>query len=137
MTSQIGEWIPVETTETPGKVRADHGALHLAGMSWAYLTPVQWEALKEAGDRLVAGMLGRKAVELAEAAEAAGALEDFAWQVAGTFRNPVAAPALEAMTDADWAHVARVIREFEGTGVSVTGPLREFWDAAGKALADG
>lgn len=129
MSEHITGWVPVETMDITGRVRADHGALHLDRLMWAYLTATQWEALKDAGDALLAGARGRKAVELATEA---GVLRDLADYLSGTFPFPDEAPAPEAMTDADWANVDRVLRALPGS----YGWLKTAWDAAGMALAE-
>lgn len=129
MASQVTEWIPVETMGIEGRVRADHGALHLDRMSWAYLTPAQWEALKAAGDQLVAGIRGRKVLELAS--EAGGvALLMLADDVEDCLTEPWS---LDEMTDADWLRVARVLDRPDAPHKA----LWAFWDAAGKALETG
>jgi hypothetical protein len=130
MASQITGWVPVETMGIEGRVRADHEALHLDRLSWAYLTPAMWAEFRAAGDQLMAGIQGRKAVELAEEA---GTLKDLADYAPGAFPFPAKVPAPADMTDADWGHVADVLRVLPGS----FGPLRKFWDAAEKALETG
>ena len=61
MTGQVTEWVPVETTEGPARMRADNGSLLIHGLLWSYLTPAMWEAMKATGDRLLAGERGREA----------------------------------------------------------------------------
>lgn len=122
-------WVPVETLDdmAGARVRADSEALHIAGMAWAYLTPSQWQAMREACDALVAGLAGRKAAELA--AEA-GDLDDLDGLARGCHPVPDDLPPVQEWTDAQWAHVAYVLDRSPAS----FGLLREYWDKAGKAL---
>lgn len=126
----ITEWVPVETQDITGRIRVDHGGLHLDRLMWAYLSAAQWEALKAEGDRLMAGAQGRKALALAT--EAIG-MAWFAGQVDAMFPDPEKAPGVDRMTDADWAHIARVLRDLPGAYPLV----QSWWDAAGKELSGG
>lgn len=123
----ITEWVPVETQDITGRIRVDHGALHLDRLTWAYLSAAQWEALKAEGDRLLAGAQGRKAVALASGTLA---LFDLSSDVEGCLPD---FPGLDGMKDADWAHVSRVLRDLDGSFPL----LRDLWDAAGKELSSG
>lgn len=117
----VSDWVPVETLDGTGQMRADSGALHVADFSWACLTPAQWEAAKATGDRLLAGARGRKMVALASGTLA---LFELAADVEGCLPQ---FPGLDAMTDDDWAHIARVLRDLPGPVL-----LRDLWEQAGQ-----
>ncbi len=103
-------------------------AIRVKGMA-CVLTAAQWEAVKEAGDRLLAGERGRKALALAVNAggqQEEGFRGNVQWIHGG--RGPA-----EELDDAAWANVARVLREMP----SGFGDLRWLWDAAGKEGSGG
>src|SRR5256885_11448653 len=105
----VTEWVQAETQDGPVRIRADYGKLLVQDMDWVYLSPAQWEALKEKGDQLLAGARGRKALALASesmalfglAADVEACLPEF--------------PGLDGMTDEHWEHVARVLRQLPGS----------------------
>jgi hypothetical protein len=128
MSEQITGWVPVETMDIAGRVRADHGALHLDGLSWAYLDAAQWEALKVTGDRLMAGIRGRKVLELASEAGGTALL-----MLAGDVEDCLTEPwSLDEMTDADWLRVARVLDRPDAPRKV----LWALWEQAGNALTE-
>jgi hypothetical protein len=106
-------------------VRGDYGSVRLLIGSEPALSWAEWEQLDLAATRLYAGQRGRKAAGLAQ--EAGTRIPaDFAADVAGTFPSTAEAPPLEAMTDWDWARVARVLRSLGGSFPT----LRAFWESA-------
>jgi hypothetical protein len=120
----VGEWVPIETRDITGRMRADNGALHVDRLMWAYLSAAQWEAAKATGDRLMAGIRGRKVLALADGTMA---LFDLSSDVEGCLPE---FPGLDGMRDADWAHVARVLRDLDGSFPL----LRGLWEQAGREL---
>jgi hypothetical protein len=96
------------------------------GESWRSFSLEQWDALHEAGQRLLAGEQGRKVVEMASVADPMSL-----FQLAADIEDCLGdAVSLDGMTDAQWLRVARVI-----DGAGTRSLLEELWDAAGKARA--
>ena len=98
-------------------------AIRVRGMA-CVLTAGQWETMKEAGDRLLAGERGRKVLALASGTMA---LFDLACDVEACLPE---FPGLDGMRDADWARVARVLRDLDGSFPL----LRGLWEQAGREL---
>jgi hypothetical protein len=125
----VGEWVLVETRESAGeaRMRADHDCLHIDGLAWSYLGADEWEKFSAAGDAIFAGMRGRKMLALACELDERDEVDGLA---RGCFGFPDQLPPAEEWTDEQWAHVAHVLRSSGSFGL-----LKEWWDAAGVALA--
>lgn len=104
--------------------------IRLSGRKWwghsVELTPAA--AREHAGQVLAtaAGIQGRRVLALATGSLAA----DIAADVEACFAK---APGLDAMTDADWAHVDYVLRALPGSWPL----LRGLWEQAGEELSRG
>lgn len=100
------------------------------GESWRSFSLEQWDALHEAGVRLLAAERGRKVLELASLAGMA------LFQLAADVEEAIdEAVGLDDMTDAHWLRVGSALDGSASRGFDSLWPaLRDLWKAAGEAL---